>query len=236
MSTPPDNQTPQLEVIAMSLADAVTAEKGGAASIEIITNLAVGGLTPGIDLVRPIVDSVQIETHVIVRPHADSFVYSSADKKVMLATVRELATLPVTSVVIGALTADGHFDFDLLHAVTNEIESHRITVHRAVDHVQDPFATLQKLSETITRVLCSGAPTNVYDGCETMAEWVNALGNKLHFKCGGGITYANVLQIQKIVNAPMIHVGSAVRVGDSVVLEQVQRLIALLYENQKDDP
>jgi copper homeostasis protein len=227
---------PQLEVIAMSLADAITAEKGGAASVEIITNLAVGGLTPELDLVRQIVDSVQVETHVIVRPHADGFVYDATDKQVMLATVRELAKLPITSVVIGALTADGHFDFDLLHSVTNEIEPQRITIHRAVDHVQDPFATLQKLSETISRVLCSGAPSNVYDGRETMAEWVKALGDKVHFKCGGGITFENVGEIQKTVNAPMIHVGSAVRAGDSVVLEQVQKLVALLRGNQKGNP
>jgi copper homeostasis protein len=225
---------PELEVIVTSLADALVAAKGGATSLEVITNLGVGGLTPDMDLVRHILEHVQVATHVIVRPHAASFMYSTDDKQVMLQTVRELAKLPVTSVVIGGMDANGDFDFDLLRAVMDEIEAERITIHRVIDHVRDPFAALQTLSLMIGRVLCSGAPTNAYDGRELMGAWVKALGTQIHFKCGGGITFDNLVAIQAAVDAPMLHVGSAVRIADAVALERVQQLLQLV--NQKGNP
>jgi copper homeostasis protein len=227
---------PELEVIATSLEDAITAEKGGATSIEIITNLEVGGLTPDIDLVRRILDKIQADTHVIIRPHAETFVYSADDKQVMLQTVRGLTQLPLTSIVIGGMNADGDFDFDFLRQIANEIEAKRVTIHRVIDRVNDPFAALQKLSLIVGRVLCSGAPTDVYDGRNTMGEWVKALGEKIHFKCGGGITFDNIAAIQQAVNAPMYHVGSCVRINSAVDLECVEKLVELLQENQKGDP
>ncbi|MDQ7026542.1 MAG: copper homeostasis protein CutC [Anaerolineae bacterium] len=227
---------PELEVIALSLEDAIAAENGGASSVEIIANLAVGGLTPDLDLVRQIVARVHIETHVIVRPHADSFVYDAGDKEAMHNIVRELSKLPISSVVIGGMTADGNFDFDLLHAVMNEIEAERITIHRVIDHVNAPYAALQKLSQMIGYVLCSGAITNAYDGRHKMAQWVKSLGADLYFKCGGGITLENVMAIQQVVNAPTIHSGRAVRSLGGVDSEKVAQLVALLDENQKDDP
>jgi copper homeostasis protein len=227
---------PELEVIATTVEDAITAEKGGATSIEIITDLAVGGLTPDMDLVRGILDNVQVATHVIVRPHAETFVYSDSDKQVMLQTVHELAKLPLTSIVIGGMTANGDFDFDLLRAVMNEIEAERITVHRVIDHVNDPFAALQTLSQMIERVLCSGAPTDVYAGRITMGAWVKALGETIHFKCGGGITFENITAIQQAVNAPIYHVGGCVRKDGAVDLERVQQLKQRLQVNQKGDP
>jgi copper homeostasis protein len=227
---------PELEVIATTVEDAIAAEQGGAASIEIITNLAVGGLTPAMDLVRGILDKVQVATHVIVRPHAETFSYSTSDKQVMLQAVRELAKLPLTSVVIGGMTANGDFDFALLRAVMDNIEAERITIHRVIDHVNDPFADLQKLSQIIGRVLCSGAPTDVYDGRNTMGKWVKALGETIHFKCGGGITFENIAAIQQAVNAPMYHVGGCVRKDGAVDLERVQQLNQRLQVNQKGDP
>jgi copper homeostasis protein len=227
---------PELEVIATTVEDAIAAEKGGATSIEIITNLAVGGLTPDMDLVQGILDNVQVATHVIVRPHAETFVYSDSDKQVMLQTVRDLAKLPLTSVVIGGMIANGDFDFDLLRAVMNEIEAERITIHRVIDHVNDPFAALQTLSQMIGRVLCSGAPTDVYEGRDTMGAWVKALDKTIHFKCGGGITFENIAAIQQVVNAPMYHVGGCVRKNGAVDLGLVERLVELLQANQKGDP
>jgi copper homeostasis protein len=227
---------PELEVIATTVEDAITAEKGGATSVEIITNLAVGGLTPAMDLVRGILDNVQVATHVIVRPHAETFIYNDSDKQVMLQTVRELAKLPLTSVVIGGMTANGDFDFDLLRAMLDEIEAERITIHRVIDHVNDPFADLQTLSQMIGRVLCSGAPTDVYAGRNTMGAWVKALGANIHFKCGGGITFDNITAIQQAVNAPMYHVGGCVRKDGAVDLGLVEKLVELLQVNQKGDP
>lgn len=227
---------PQVEVIALSLADAIAAENGGASSIEIIANLAVGGLTPDLELVRRIVDRVQVETHVIVRPHAASFVYDASDKQVMLNTVRELSKLPIISVVIGGMTANRDLDFGLLHMVMNEIESERITIHRVLDHVNDPFAALQALSQMISRVLCSGAITNAYDGRHAMAQWVESWGTELRFKCGGGITFENIMAIQQAVNAPIVHTGRAVRTASGVNSKKIEQLVALLAENQKDDP
>ncbi len=108
---------PKLEIAALTVADAVAAQDGGADSIEISRDLSVGGLTPDFDLVRQIRDAVQLRVNVMIRPHADSFVYSESDVEMILDNACSLAHLGVDGVVFGALTPERRLDLALIEQV-----------------------------------------------------------------------------------------------------------------------
>src|SRR5512132_1383579 len=58
---------PTLEVIACSVSDAVEAQSGGAGRLEIVRDLASGGLTPPLELVQEILAAVTLPVRVMLR-------------------------------------------------------------------------------------------------------------------------------------------------------------------------
>jgi len=56
-----------LEVIVTSIEDAVEAEAGGADRLELVRALEVGGLTPELDLIRTVLQTVKIPVRVMLR-------------------------------------------------------------------------------------------------------------------------------------------------------------------------
>jgi len=103
--------TPVLEVIACSVADAVEAEKGGAGRLEIVRDLARGGLTPPIELVVGIRQKVELPLRVMLR-ESDGYETSSADEIDRLcAAAVQFASLGVDGFVLGFLK-DGQVDVE----------------------------------------------------------------------------------------------------------------------------
>lgn len=68
------------EICLSDITSAISAIDGGATSIELCTNRADGGITPFMGLVQEVVSlsrSKDVEIHVLIRPRAGNFVYSS---------------------------------------------------------------------------------------------------------------------------------------------------------------
>src|SRR6188474_594629 len=71
----------RLEVIATSLEDAVEAEAGGADRIELVRDLAAGGMTPPLDLVDAVLSRVRIPVRVMVRHTVAHVVSHDGDRR-----------------------------------------------------------------------------------------------------------------------------------------------------------
>ena len=56
-----------LEVIATSADDAVAAEEGGADRLELVTDLARGGMTPSLDVLDGVLAAVKVPVRVMLR-------------------------------------------------------------------------------------------------------------------------------------------------------------------------
>ncbi len=59
-----------VEICVESVECAIAAERGGAHRIELCSSLAVGGVTPGPELMRQVRDSVSLPIHVMTRAPA----------------------------------------------------------------------------------------------------------------------------------------------------------------------
>ncbi len=225
---------PKLEIAALTVADAVAAQDGGADSIEISRDLSVGGLTPDFDLVRRVRDAVQIGINVMIRPHAETYVYSESDIAQILDDACSLAHLGVNGVVFGALTPERRLDLALIEQVAGECAPLALTVHRALDESLEPEQALDELVGMIPRigvrrVLTSGPAPDAWSGRFALTEWVHNYGDKLHFVVSGGLKIEHV-PLMLAVKAQEYHFGSAARTNDAVEVAKVRALKAALIE------
>lgn len=223
---------PRLEIAAVSLADAIAAQDGGADSIEISHDLSVGGLTPDFELVRRARDAVQIDIHVMIRPHARDFVYTEREIDTILEDGRRLAQTGISGVVFGALTAERRLDLALIRQVASAAAPLPVTVHRALDESIEPEQTLEGLIGIAPRVLTAGPAPNAWEGRGALAQWVAAFGDRLRFVVSGGLKPEHLPDILRLVQAHEYHFGGAARRDGAVDAENVRRLRALL---QTDD-
>jgi len=125
----------KLETAALSLDDLRLAEEGGADSVELLYNLAVGGLTPSLDLVREAREHARIRLHVMVRPTARSFVYTPDEIAQIVDAVRWFKQLGVDGIVFGAQTESGQLDVDLVARIAAIAAPVPITLHLSLIHI-----------------------------------------------------------------------------------------------------
>lgn len=205
-----------LEVIATTVADACRAEAGGANRIELVTGLLEGGLTPSYGLVDEVVAAVQIPVHVMIRPHSQSFVYSSADVRVMLQDIRGIRPLGVAGFVLGALTDNGTIDMASMAALIDAAEGTPVTFHRAFDTCANRLEAVRELLElsAVTRVLTSGGQMNASHATEEIKNLVQATnGRPLTVMAGSGLTAENLPSFVQATGVEEVHVGTGARTG-----------------------
>lgn len=218
---------PLLEIAATSLEDALNAANGGADSIEISRDLTAGGLTPDAGLVAAITQQFrsQLAIHIMVRPHARSFVYDSAGLAQIRESIQLFKTLGVHSIVFGACDASSRLDTELIQRIQHEAAPLPLTVHRALDQSFEPERALEKLAVMgITRVLTAGPAPNAWDGREALGRWVARFAGKIEFVASGGLRLDQIPQMRVATNAQVFHFGSAARTNDVIDVLKVRAL------------
>jgi copper homeostasis protein len=213
-----------LEIICLSLSDALNAQAGGADSLELCDDLSVGGLTPPIERVKAIRDAVKTcRLYMMLRPHAQSFVYEQRDQDHIWEHLRHAQMIGVDGIVVGALHADNTLDTNLMSALAHAKGALHLTMHRALDHTPHPNIALASVAPIAERVLCSGGAGDIWTGRETLRGWVQAYP-QVSFVCAGGVTLANIAQLRHITRAQEYHCGSAARSEMGVDTHKVSQL------------
>lgn len=77
-----------LEVIVTNKQEALLAEEGGADRLELISGFEFGGLTPDSNVIKDVCDNVSIPVNIMIRPHANSFVYNELEIKKILILIK----------------------------------------------------------------------------------------------------------------------------------------------------
>ncbi|HLH99956.1 MAG TPA: copper homeostasis protein CutC [Acidimicrobiales bacterium] len=199
----------RFEVCVESVDGVRAAARAGAHRVELCADLAVGGVTPDLAVVKealavadaaasvagadadPVANG-RLGVHVLVRPRGGDFVYSAAEVDVMRRDLAALVDAGVDGVVVGALDPAGRVDLATTRALVDAGRPARVTFHRAFDAAADPLAALEALADLgVDRVLTSGAAPTAADGAGLLARLVEAAGDRLIVLAGGGITDAN---------------------------------------------
>jgi copper homeostasis protein len=194
-----------VEVCCGSLEEVCRAKAAGADRIELNSMLSVGGLTPGMGMVK-LVSELDIETLVMIRPRPGDFCYNDFEFKTMLADARLFRDSGIDGIVFGILNPDGTVDKERCGRLLQEAGNLQAVFHMAVDLCPNWKAALDTLCELkFKRVLSRGQKENAWEGRETLREMQNHAAGRIEILPGGGIREHNVRQVIQATGCTQVH-------------------------------
>jgi copper homeostasis protein CutC len=198
-----------LEVIALSVADAVAAERGGADRLEIVADMASDGLTPDPEVFAEIRAAVTIPIRPMLRANA-GFTTHQSELDRLRCKAEALAEAGADGFVFGFLHGD-RVDLSASCTLATAVAPLPWTFHRAVDHAAGGWDDVHHLPR-LDQILTSGSTTWVADGVATLLA--RARDDARLILAGGGLTRAEIPAL-RAGGVTGFHVGSAVRAGRS---------------------
>jgi copper homeostasis protein len=197
-----------IEVCVDSVASAVAAQQGGAARLELCSDLLEGGVTPSAGLIEVVRANVSIGLHVIIRPRGGDFCYSDQEFEIMRRDITVAKKLGADGVVLGVLDAEGNIEVDQTRQLVELARPLSVTFHRAFDMSADLFRSLEDVCATgADRLLTSGGEQKCLQGVAVIAQLAKSAGGRIAIMAGGGIDHHNAAIIIERTGIREIHVG-----------------------------
>ena len=171
----------------------------GASRIELCDNLAVGGTTPSLGVIKEALKLTRkksVDLCVIIRPRGGDFVYTDSEVEAMVTDIGLAKDLGVSSFVLGALTSDRKLDqrvMQLLLAACGEAE---VVFHMAFDElaVTDQLEAIEWLSiHGVARILtrAGSLDATLEQRFAHYHRLLAAAKGKIQILPGGGVTVEN---------------------------------------------
>jgi copper homeostasis protein len=185
-----------IEAAVESLDAALAAAEGGAQRIELCADLAHGGTTPEIQLLRDCRARLTIPIFVLVRPRAGDFVYTAEEHETTLEQIQRAKNAGAHGIVTGELTTARQIAEERTAELIAAARPLPVTFHRAFDDCLDLGAALETLIRLgVNRVLTSGGAHTAADGAERIARLVTQARGRIEILAGGGINADNVARV-----------------------------------------
>lgn len=192
------NSSKKLEICCYSTLSCISAENGGADRIELCGGRPEGGVTPSYGVLKTSIEVVKIPIYVMIRPRGGDFLFNSYERKSMLVDIENLKSLKPGGFVIGALKANGDFDYQVLEEQIAAIGDYPITVHRAFDMCKNPESTIPELIDLgIQNILTSGSYQYAIDGFENLKKFREIADGKINIMAGSGVNPSNILKLSE---------------------------------------
>jgi copper homeostasis protein len=194
-----------LEVIALNARDARAAQDGGADRVELVSDMAAGGLSPSPATVAAVRAAVTIPVRVMLRT-GPGF---AADLPRLRRAAQDLRAAGAEEFVLGFLDPSGAVDPAPLDAL---LDGSPWTFHRAIDHAASRPAAWAALSGRpgLDSVLTAGSPAGVAEGLPVLAAEARSHAGLM--LAGGGLREPHVPALAA-AGVRAVHSGSACRPG-----------------------
>ncbi len=185
-----------VEACVEGLAYAQAAARGGADRLELCADLAVGGTTPSVEVIRAVKGRVFIPVFVMARPRGGPFVYDDAEIEATHRDIQNVIAAGADGVVVGALTPANEIDVPRLKGFVARAGGLPVTFHRAFDQVADPARALETLVDIgVKRVLTAGGQGTALDGASVLESLVAQAGNRIVVMAGGKVRGHNAREL-----------------------------------------
>ena len=222
-----------LEVIVCSVEDALEAEEGGAGRLEVVRDLALGGLTPSFETVQEICQRVAIPVRVMLRS-GESHKPSPDQAETLPRQAEALAALGVNGLVLGFLRA-GRVDIATTRQILSCAPNLRATFHRAFDETAEPLAAIEQLKELhqVDRILTSGGCGPWEIRSRRLESYQQAAAPEITVLVGGGVDRDGIEWLASKTKLREFHTGRAVRIPEDasgkVVAKKVKQLVRCIH-------
>jgi copper homeostasis protein len=231
---------PVLEVIAVSLSDAIEARKGGANRLEVVRDLEHGGFTPAVELVGAIKREVELPLRVMLRESVGYQTNSEAEIEGLCRAAEQFAQLDVDGVVIGFLKMQ-EIDVELTRRVLASAPGLKATFHHAFEDAYDKLKAVRDIKQLsqVDRILSHGGGGELQERGKRLAAYAEAAAPELIIIAGGGIDSDAISLLKRTTLIREFHVGRAARLGSCVDgpvdAELVRRLVQMVRSAQQQD-
>jgi copper homeostasis protein len=218
------------ELCAETLEATLSAKPGGADRIELCSMLDVGGLTPSHELIEQAINSSGLPVHVLLRPHADGFVYSASDFDSISTELQHARRLGASGVVLGILNADHTVDTARTRALVELAAPMEVTFHRAFDEVPVFDRALEDVITTgCHRILTSGDAPDVLTGADTLARLVTRAATRIDIAAGGGLRLSNANEVRRRTGARHFHGSLRLQSeGPPYLIDHIRAMVDIL--------
>lgn len=207
----------KLEICIDSVESALIAREGGADSMEVCSNLIIGGTTPGVSQFKQIRKACDTELYVLIRPRYGDFLYTDAEFEMMKEDIRMFRKLGADGITAGCLKADGRLDLRRMEELKDCAGSLRFTLHRAFDVCEDPYEALEEaVSLGIDRILTSGQASVCTEGIETLKKLIAQAGRRIEILVGSGVNARVIRQLRAELNAASFHMSGKRRIDSKM--------------------
>ena len=195
------------EVCVDNLNDAIKAYKCGANRIEFCSDLDQDGLTPKIDELLTLSNTIDIPIRCMLRPHSNSFIYDEDDLKKIEHTINFCKKIKIDGVVFGSLNNENEIDFDILEYISIMSKPLKLIFHKAIDFTPDFSKSFKSLidSKLVDGVLTTGGKAKAIDNLELLSKISSTVTKDFEFIACGNITYENYDYIHSIIKSKFYH-------------------------------
>lgn len=217
-----------VEIIAQSFDDAINAQKGGAARVELVSALSEGGLTPSFAMIEQIIKNIDIEVAVMLRPISRSFCYEKHYLDVMKRDAEVFQDMGVKRLVLGILDKEGNVDLGALNYVLENINID-VTFHRAIDESRNILESVRTLNKCkkVTHILTSGGAGKAVDHLDIIKDMIKISDKRIMI--GSGLNFDVLDKIKKEIDYNIreydVHFGTFAQGSNGIVDEKKVREI-----------
>jgi copper homeostasis protein len=182
----------KLEICANSYQSAINGQKAGADSIELCSELSVGGITPSYGLLKKVSQEITIPVNVLIRPRSGNFQYSEEEFSLMKENIKLCKELNFNGIVSGVLNPDNTIDIERTKELIAVSKPLSFTFHRAFDCVENSKEALKILIDLgVESILTSGKQDKAEEGIELLKELQLFAENNIVILPGSGINTTN---------------------------------------------
>jgi len=204
-----------LEIVAMSVSDALRGEQAGAGRLELVSAIELGGLTPSFGTLEGVLDAVDIPVAVMLRPRPSGFCYDDDEIWSMQVDAVSLAGMGAHGLVTGVLRENRELDIDSLAALVDSAPNLDWVCHRAFDLTPDPLRAINQLVELgFKRILTTGGAATARDGVAALKSYVEYADGRIEIMVAGGVRHDNVAELVRLTGAQTAHAGPFVATSD----------------------
>ena len=194
-----------LEICCSSIESVLLAQEHGADRVELCQNLEQGGITPSYGLIKVAVQLAIIPVHVLIRPRAGNFVYSTQENEIMLRDIEMCRELGCAGVVIGSAKLESS-NLTVLRSMVKSAGEMQVTYQRHFDETGDLVTSLEKIIELgCCRLLTSGGADTAEAGIEQIQMLVEKAVDRIDIMAGAGITAHNLESIIRATGVRHVH-------------------------------
>lgn len=195
----------KLELCTDNIDDAIKYQKQ-VDQIEFCSFLDKEGLTPAIPDVIRLLNEVNLPIKIMLRNREGDFNYDSQEMKDMIQRALNFIDIGVDRFVFGALKKN-RLAIEQVAEFAIAIYPAKVCVHKAIDLSESILEDAMSLLsiKNVNEVLTSGGSDTAEKGSHIISKMTELLKGKIDVIAAGKITYKNLDEVNRLINAPVYH-------------------------------